>query len=68
LTLPLGEVDGGSPQRPTRILVVDDDPSLRRLLTLALEEEGYDVRAAPKHSGPLQLCRSRSTWRSSSTR
>jgi CheY-like chemotaxis protein len=36
-----------------RILVVDDDPDLRRVLTLALADDGYDVRAV--HDGRVAL-------------
>jgi two-component system, cell cycle response regulator len=39
-TLPLDET------RPERILVVDDDPDIRRLLVRLLANGGYDVRAA----------------------
>jgi len=37
------------------ILVVDDDPDLRSLLTLALADEGYEVRAAPDGRVALDL-------------
>lgn len=33
-------------QEPRRILVVDDDPQLLRLLSMRLEANGYDVRTA----------------------
>ncbi len=33
------------PQRKARILVVDDDPGLLRLLTIRLRAENYDVEA-----------------------
>jgi CheY-like chemotaxis protein len=36
-----------------RILVVDDDPSIRDLLSLVLQDEGYDVRTAA--DGPEAL-------------
>jgi two-component system, NtrC family, response regulator PilR len=35
-----------SPASPTRILVVDDEPSLRDLLTIMLRKEGYEVTTA----------------------
>jgi DNA-binding NtrC family response regulator len=35
-----------SPVSPTRILVVDDEPSLRDLLTIMLRKEGYEVITA----------------------
>jgi CheY-like chemotaxis protein len=38
---------GVMPERPAaRVLVVDDDPDIRAVVTLALEEAGYDVREA----------------------
>lgn len=36
----------GASARPARILVVDDEPSLAELLTMALSYEGWDVRSA----------------------
>jgi len=33
-------------ERPARILVVDDEPSLAELLTMTLRHEGWDVRTA----------------------
>ncbi len=44
------------PQREGRILLVDDDPGLLRLLSIRLRAEGYDVEAvesAPKALGVL---------------
>jgi CheY-like chemotaxis protein len=38
-----------------RVLVVDDDSELRRVLALALADEGYDVRAAPDGWAALEL-------------
>ena len=43
------------PERAARVLVVDDDPDLRRVLTLALTDEGYDVRAVPDGREALDL-------------
>jgi two-component system, OmpR family, response regulator len=41
---------------PARILVVEDDQSLRDLLTAALQREGWDVRAvADAHAGELAV-------------
>ena len=37
------------------ILVIDDDPRLRHLLRLALEEAGYDVREAPEGEQGLTI-------------
>jgi DNA-binding NtrC family response regulator len=33
------------PDRAVRVLVVDDDPTLRNMLTLLLEREGFEPRA-----------------------
>jgi DNA-binding response OmpR family regulator len=46
---------GGTAQRTGRILVVDDDPELRRMLTFALADEGYDVRGVPNGRAALEL-------------
>jgi two-component system response regulator MprA len=40
----VGTPDGG---RPERVLVVDDDPPLRRMLERTLRAEGYEVTLAP---------------------
>lgn len=48
-----GSLTGGS-GRPARILVVDDEPSLAELLTMALSYEGWDVRSAPDGTGALR--------------
>ncbi len=32
--------------QPTRILVVDDDETIRKVLTTILEEKGYEVETA----------------------
>jgi len=39
----------------TRILVVDDDESLRRVMQMQLEEAGYEVLAAPQGQDALTL-------------
>jgi two-component system OmpR family response regulator len=51
------EPDGraGGPGRPARILVVDDEPSLADLLTLALGYEGFQVRTAADGATALRL-------------
>jgi DNA-binding response OmpR family regulator len=52
----------GTPQRRRpfmnrgRILVVDDDPSIRMLLTRVLEREQLEVQTAPDSSTALELC------------
>jgi DNA-binding response OmpR family regulator len=40
-----------------RILVIDDDPDIRRLLRLALEDAGYDVREAQEGEAGLAIAR-----------
>jgi two-component system OmpR family response regulator len=45
----------GDPGRPARILVVDDEPSLAELLTMALGYEGWDVRSAPDGTAALRV-------------
>jgi CheY-like chemotaxis protein len=40
---------------PAPILVVDDDPFVRDLITLVLEDEGYTVVCAGDHAVALQL-------------
>ncbi len=49
-----------SPEAVARILVVDDDLDLRRMLTLALTDEGYDVRAVENGRAALDMLE---TWR-----
>ena len=45
-----------TPNTPT-ILVIDDDPDIRRLLRLALEEAGYDVREAQEGDDGLAIAK-----------
>jgi DNA-binding response OmpR family regulator len=49
-----------SPNAVARILVVDDDTDLRRMLTLALTDEGYAVRAVENGRAALDMLE---TWR-----
>jgi len=46
---------GNCDNRPLRVLVVDDEPSLTDLLTLALEYEGWTVRTAGSGTEALRL-------------
>jgi DNA-binding response OmpR family regulator len=52
----------GTPQRRRAfmnrgwILVVDDDPNIRLLLTATLELEGFEVQTAPDGATALELC------------
>ncbi len=40
---------------PARILVVDDEPNIRTLLEMALEDDGYEVRAVPDGQAALRV-------------
>jgi len=52
-----GSRDTASPQkRKARILVVDDDPGLLRLLTIRLRAENYEVEAVESASAALAAC------------
>ena len=44
------------PKRKARILVVDDDPGLLRLLTIRLRAENYDVEAVESATAALAAC------------
>jgi DNA-binding response OmpR family regulator len=43
---PLGGGPGGTPEGAPRVLVMEDDPSVRGLLHTLLDAEGYDVVTA----------------------
>ncbi|PYT14869.1 MAG: hypothetical protein DMF51_07715, partial [Acidobacteria bacterium] len=53
--LPAGHARSGSP--PGRILVVDDDPSVRKLLVAALTEAGHSVAAAEDGGRAIDIFR-----------
>lgn len=38
-----------------RVLVIDDDPTIRQVIGFALEDEGYDVAEAPDGAAALDL-------------
>ena len=38
-----------------RVLVVDDDPSIRQMIAYALGDEGYQVAEAPDGRAALEL-------------
>jgi len=42
-----------------RVLVVDDDPNIRLLLTATLEFAGFEVQTAPDGATALELCAAR---------
>ena len=45
-----------APQRyPRSVLVVDDDPSVRTLLEMVLQVEGFTVRCAPNGARALEM-------------
>lgn len=48
-------VSGGTPS----VLVVDDDPSIRRMIVAALRRDGYEFLEAPNGRDALDLMRSR---------
>ncbi len=48
--------DTGNQKRKARILVVDDDPGLLRLLTIRLRAENYDVEAMESAAAALAAC------------
>ena len=47
-----------SADRPRRLLVVDDDPTIRRVLTLNFEDEGYEVSVACNGQEATAMARS----------
>ena len=52
-----GTKDTSAPQkRKARILVVDDDPGLLRLLTIRLRAENYEVEAVESAAAALAAC------------
>ncbi|MEO8034841.1 MAG: response regulator [Acidobacteriota bacterium] len=48
-------VSGGTPS----VLVVDDDPNIRRMIVAALRRDGYEFLEAPNGRDALDLMRSR---------
>lgn len=53
---PLDVGPGAPPRRyPRTVLVVDDDPSVRTLLEMVLEVEGFEVRCAPDGVAALEM-------------
>ncbi|MET8562245.1 response regulator [Streptomyces flaveolus] len=50
---------GGSPQTPTRVLVVDDEPQIVRALVINLKARKYEVDAAADGRTALELAASR---------
>ncbi len=46
--------------RDWKILLIDDDPGIRKVLTLSLEDAGYRVISAPDGKTGLELCEAES--------
>ena len=44
-----------SPQKPASVLIIDDEPQIQRLLTIALEAEGYAVNSASTGQAGMAL-------------
>lgn len=51
------ETAPSSEDRPTRVLVAEDDPQVRLLVTTVLRMDGYEVLSAPDGEEALALCR-----------
>ncbi|WP_052269913.1 response regulator [Streptomyces sp. MUSC 125] len=51
--------NGGTPQTPTRVLVVDDEPQIVRALVISLKARGYEADAASDGRTALELAASR---------
>ena len=47
--------EGADPAHLARVLVVDDEPDLRRLFRVVLTEGGYEVREAANGADALTL-------------
>jgi DNA-binding response OmpR family regulator len=60
----MAQVSGGIGEAVAAVLVlvIDDDPQVRYLIRLALEEEGFDVATAGDGAHALQLAAERSPW------
>ena len=64
VTTPLGfglgprapRAESPAPRRKARLLVVDDDPGLLRLLTIRLRAENYEVEAVESGTAALAAC------------
>lgn len=54
--------DAPAPPARRRILVVDDDPSLRRLVATLLSSRGYDVETAENGAQAMHRIQSSTGW------
>lgn len=52
-----GGVDTAEPSRPARVLVVDDEPNILKLLSAALRLSGFEVHAADTGGRALAIAR-----------
>jgi two-component system, NtrC family, response regulator PilR len=50
-----GDSTSDAPARAPRILVVDDEGSMREMLRIVLRRDGYDVRVAPNARAALEI-------------
>ena len=57
---PLPQLEASAPLARESVLVVDEDAGIRAFLTAALEEAGYEVRAAADGAEALDVL---ATWR-----
>ena len=48
-------MSANSGSHPLRVLVVDDEPRIRKALTVCLEGEGYEVESVARAARPLRL-------------
>jgi two-component system, NtrC family, response regulator PilR len=53
--VPTGETALETPAQAPRILVVDDEGSMREMLRIVLRRDGYDVRVAPDGRAALEV-------------
>ncbi|WP_437283639.1 sigma-54 dependent transcriptional regulator [Sorangium sp. So ce375] len=53
----MASIPPGIPQNATRVLVVDDEPGLRQVLTIAFHRQGYEVVVAPGARAALEAIR-----------
>ena len=59
-TLPVAGSSGGAPQGDMmnrRVLIIDDETNIRRMMRLTLEADGYDVEDAPDGSERARVVR-----------
>ncbi|RMF08599.1 MAG: EAL domain-containing response regulator [Candidatus Neomarinimicrobiota bacterium] len=62
MSLPVLSTSPQKAPRDIRILVVDDDPSIRKLVRLYLSDEGYQIHEAPGGVDTLELLETDSDW------